>query len=68
MHKKIPPVAAARAVKSHIFWLLVNPVLVWMYARLAKSEEAEALAGFGEAYERYKRDTPAFFPRVGRKR
>jgi len=39
-----------------------------MYARLAKSEEAEALAGFGEAYERYKRDTPAFFPRVGRKR
>jgi protein-S-isoprenylcysteine O-methyltransferase Ste14 len=48
--------------------LAMFPVLVWMYARLAKSEEAEALAGFGEAYERYKRDTPAFFPRVGRKR
>jgi protein-S-isoprenylcysteine O-methyltransferase Ste14 len=45
--------------------LAMFPVLVWMYARLAKSEEAEALAGFGEAYERYKRDTPAFFPRVG---
>lgn len=45
--------------------LAMFPVLVWMYARLAKSEEDEALAGFGEAYERYKRDTPAFFPRVG---
>ena len=45
--------------------LAMFPVLVRMYARLAKSEEAEALAGFGEAYERYKRDTPAFFPRVG---
>jgi len=45
--------------------LVMSPVLVWMYARLAKSEEAEALAGFGEAYEKYKRETPAFFPRVG---
>jgi protein-S-isoprenylcysteine O-methyltransferase Ste14 len=48
--------------------LVMFPVLVWMYARLAKSEEAEALAGFGEEYERYKEATPAFFPRVGRKR
>jgi protein-S-isoprenylcysteine O-methyltransferase Ste14 len=48
--------------------LAMFPVLVWMYARLARSEETEALAGFGEAYERYKRATPAFFPRVGRKR
>ena len=48
--------------------LVMFPVLVWMYARLAKSEEAEALAGFGEEYERYKEATPAFFPWVGRKR
>jgi protein-S-isoprenylcysteine O-methyltransferase Ste14 len=48
--------------------LAMFPVLVWMYARLARSEETEALAGFGEAYERYKRATPAFFPRVGKKR
>jgi protein-S-isoprenylcysteine O-methyltransferase Ste14 len=47
--------------------LAMFPVLVWMYVRLARSEEAEALAGFGEAYERYKRATPAFFPRLGRK-
>ena len=44
------------------------PVLAWMYTLLARSEEAEALAEFGEAYEHYKRATPAFFPRVGRKR
>ena len=48
--------------------LVMFPVLVWMYARLAKSEEAEALAAFGEEYERYKEATSAFFPRVGRKR
>ena len=48
--------------------LAMFPVLVWMYVRLAKSEEAEALAGFGEEYERYKKATPAFFPWAGRKR
>jgi len=45
--------------------LAMFPVLVWMYVRLARSEEAEALAGFGEGYERYKKVTPAFFPRLG---
>ena len=48
--------------------LAMFPVLVWMYARLAKSEEAEALAAFGEEYERYKKATSAFFPRIGKKR
>lgn len=48
--------------------LAMFPVLVWMYVRLAKSEEGEALAEFGEAYERYKRTTPAFFPLGGRSR
>ena len=47
--------------------LAMFPVLVWMYVRLARSEEAEALAGFGEGYERYKKVTPAFFPRLGRR-
>lgn len=48
--------------------LAMFPVLVWMYARLARSEEAEALAEFGETYEHYKKATPAFFPWVGRRR
>lgn len=42
--------------------LVMFPVLVWMYARLAKSEEAEALAAFGEEYAAYTRKTPAFSP------
>lgn len=47
--------------------LVMFPVLVWMHVCLAKSEEDEALAGFGEAYELYKRVTPASFLGVGRK-
>lgn len=43
--------------------LLMFPVLVIMYVRLAWSEEREALAEFGEAYARYATVTPAFFPR-----
>jgi protein-S-isoprenylcysteine O-methyltransferase Ste14 len=33
--------------------LVMFPVLVWMYVRLARGEEREALAEFGEAYTRY---------------
>lgn len=43
--------------------LLMFPILVLMYARLARREEREALAAFGEAYADYAADTPAFFPR-----
>jgi protein-S-isoprenylcysteine O-methyltransferase Ste14 len=46
--------------------LVMFPVLVVMYVRLAGREEREALAAFGEAYARYAAHTPAFFPRVGR--
>jgi len=41
------------------------PILVWMYIRLAHREEREALAEFGESYERYMAATPAFIPRMG---
>ncbi len=44
--------------------LLMFPVLVFMYVRLAVYEEREALAQFGEAYERYRRAVPAFLPRL----
>lgn len=46
--------------------LLMFPVLVWMYVRLARREEHEVLAEFGEAYARYAATTPSFFPHVGR--
>jgi protein-S-isoprenylcysteine O-methyltransferase Ste14 len=38
------------------------PVLVVMHARLARNEEADMRAQFGEAYERYARRTPRFIP------
>ena len=43
--------------------LLMFPILVAMYVRLAHKEEAEVRAAFGEAYARYAAETPAFFPR-----
>lgn len=46
--------------------LAMFPVLVWMYVRLARSEEQAAVREFGEEYERYRRTTPAFFPWGGR--
>jgi len=45
--------------------LVMFPVLVAMYVRLARSEEREALATFGEAYARYMAETPGFVPRLG---
>lgn len=42
--------------------LLMFPILVTMYVRLARREEREALAMFGDAYARYMRHTPAFVP------
>ena len=46
-----------------ILTLLMFPVLVWMYVRLARREEQEALTEFGEQYRNYMAATPAFFPR-----
>jgi protein-S-isoprenylcysteine O-methyltransferase Ste14 len=44
--------------------LLMFPVLVWMYTRLARSEEREMREAFGDSYERYAAVTPAFFPQL----
>lgn len=42
--------------------LLMFPVLVVMYVRLARQEEQEILAQFGDTYARYAAATPAFLP------
>jgi protein-S-isoprenylcysteine O-methyltransferase Ste14 len=42
--------------------LLMFPILVTMYIRLAHQEERDALAEFGEQYARYAAATPAFLP------
>jgi len=44
------------------------PVLVAMYVRLARREEREALARFGDGYRAYMAEVPAFLPRWGRRR
>lgn len=46
--------------------LAMFPVLVVMYVRLAKREEAESRAVFGWAYEAYAARVPAFLPRWSR--
>lgn len=43
--------------------LAMFPVLVAMYARLARREECEMAAQFGSEYAAYAVRTPAFFPR-----
>lgn len=42
--------------------LVMFPILVYMYVWLAKREERDAAAEFGEAYYRYAARTPAYFP------
>jgi len=49
-----------------ILTLLMFPVLVYMYLRLARSEEREVRAEFGADYERYAARTPAFLPHLRR--
>jgi len=44
--------------------LAMFPVLVFMYMRLARTEEREALAESGDKYERYMRQVPGFIPRL----
>lgn len=44
--------------------LAMFPVLVWMYVRLGKAEEREAIAAFGERYRRYATRVPRFIPRL----
>jgi protein-S-isoprenylcysteine O-methyltransferase Ste14 len=44
--------------------LAMFPILTWMYIHLARQEEREAFAQFGDAYANYARRVPAFFPRL----
>jgi protein-S-isoprenylcysteine O-methyltransferase Ste14 len=48
-----------------ILTVLMFPLLVTMYVRLARREEAEARRTFGAAYDDYAAVTPGWFPRIG---
>jgi methanethiol S-methyltransferase len=45
--------------------LLMFPILLFMYARLAVVEEREMLRQFGDEYARYAGRTPRFIPKLG---
>lgn len=45
--------------------LIMFPILLLVYARLATKEERDMVAEFGQDYERYRGRTPAFTPRLG---
>lgn len=44
--------------------LLLYPVIIWMYVRLAKKEEADMLLEFGEEYREYMLTTKMFIPYI----
>lgn len=46
--------------------LVMFPVLVYMYLRLARREEQDAIAEFGEEYRHYAAKTPAFWPKFNK--
>jgi protein-S-isoprenylcysteine O-methyltransferase Ste14 len=46
--------------------LAMFPILTVMYVKLAKNEERDAIAEFGDAYDQYAAEVPAFIPRLGR--
>ena len=47
--------------------LIMFPILVVLYVRLAHTEEQYALQEFGDEYRCYRARTPAFFPGFGRR-
>jgi len=42
--------------------LIMFPILIWVYVRLARREEEAAIAEFGDRYRVYMATTPAFIP------
>jgi protein-S-isoprenylcysteine O-methyltransferase Ste14 len=49
-----------------ILTLVMFPVLTVMYVRLARTEEQDARAAFGDTYDRYAAEVPGFIPRLSR--
>lgn len=45
-----------------IITMVMAPILLTMYARLAKKEEKKMLELFGDRYEKYREQVPAFIP------
>ena len=48
----------------YVIMLILWPFVIWMYYRLARKEEQQALEKFPEQYRRYMQQTPMFFPKL----
>jgi protein-S-isoprenylcysteine O-methyltransferase Ste14 len=48
-----------------VLTLMIFPILVWVYRKMARLEERDTLAEFGEEYSRYMAKIPGFIPRFG---
>jgi protein-S-isoprenylcysteine O-methyltransferase Ste14 len=44
---------------------MMFPILVWMYVRLAITEERDSEQAFGQVWRDYAALTPRFFPHFG---
>ncbi|MBI4038732.1 isoprenylcysteine carboxylmethyltransferase family protein [Candidatus Daviesbacteria bacterium] len=44
--------------------LIMAPILIFRYIKLARTEEKEMLKKFGSAYQVYKNEVPGFFPSI----
>ncbi len=44
--------------------MIMFPILILVYSRLARREEREAFEQFGERYAQYAREVPRFIPRI----
>ncbi|OGB27043.1 MAG: isoprenylcysteine carboxyl methyltransferase [Burkholderiales bacterium RIFCSPLOWO2_02_FULL_57_36] len=51
-----------------ILTLIMFPILVYVYIRLARSEEQDAIAEFGSEYLEYRERTPGFIPILRKER
>ncbi|MFK7766733.1 MAG: isoprenylcysteine carboxylmethyltransferase family protein [Mariniblastus sp.] len=49
-----------------ILTLLTLPILLWVYLRLARTEERDAIAVFGVRYKEYMARTGRFVPKIGK--
>lgn len=44
--------------------IVMFPILVYVYVRLARREEADSLKEFGSEYDAYMKSVPGFVPRA----
>lgn len=49
-----------------ILTVIMFPILIWVYTRLAYREEREMQKEFGDVYQKYYEQVPAFIPRLKR--